>query len=231
MKEYIKSNSIPVDSYLETKIDLLFQDILQTDDKELEDLSDLRSKIDAQTSARVLPFHCPIKAYSSIERSLWDFNIQEIKMLLSQGENVKNFLVTDDGIKRYRCSSKEKMKKMELLIKLYDEQVDRLLESEKNKGHIITPKLFYIDNESKRKIVIQNLDSIGRNFVDAGSEFVFGAPTSNQLGNILFSTNKERKTIDSLASRFIDMITYYSTLDELLKNPKNPPSINRLVKK
>lgn len=241
MDEYIKPDSIPLEAYLKAKeyvfkneSEFMVSNALNQnieDKSKLENSPDIRTEIDLRTSAEVLPFHCPIKTWSSIENSLRNFNIYEIKNLLSMGENVKNFIITDDGIKRYRCSSKEKTEKLEILIKLYDEQVDRLFESEKNKGNIITPRLFYKDDDAKRKIVLENLDSIGKNFVKAGSEFVFGIPTNTQLCNILYSTNKERKKIDSLAYSFTTMIANYSTLDELLENPENPSAISRLVKK
>lgn len=173
-----------------------------------------------------LLFGNPFLEYSSKMNSLKKFNIGALKYYLSHcainytnkpGENA--LLVYSDKIGD---------KSIEPLIKainFYEEQAIRQLKTSYDDD------FFYNDYDEKARIITFQIREIINYFNDTTQEFVWGKyPDSQKLAFLKAVTNKCEKS-DKLIDKMIDIISTYTTLDEVKSDIVKTRTINRFIKR
>ncbi len=174
------------------------------------------NRVDESNKGVVLPYKRPSEFSTSISRTINNMSIGEIKYRLTHVSAYGKNLISGVG----------EVKKVRLIdcIKFYENHIITLAEY-KSMGNILSPEIFFTDYNDKKKIVIEYKNDIVQNLLDGANDFVFGPASDSEKERML---DYIKKGNNKTTNEFIDLITNYSLLDELEKNPANPSVVKRL---
>lgn len=186
------------------------------------DLKLLKSS-DLQVDSKVLLLE-PLKVYpgrTGMYNNLLKYNnIAEIKRLLRETDCYgTNMLQVDcEGLAE---------KRIEIIfraIEFYEEQVIRIVSSHHNLESLKKP-IFFVDKYRKELIVREQIKEMAEYIVNSGDNFIFGELRKSKKQMLLdkVSAGKDNFTVEN----FVDIISNYTTLEELEKDAVKTKVLDR----
>ncbi len=141
-------------------------------------------------------------------------NIENIAQLKAMSyHELKKLIVFDSKIIRIKKA-----------LHFYDEQVDRIIASGVDKE-----RLFFTDYKEKYEIAYTDLGYFASYLLKESNDFIFGSFSGNRRKLLLdrLNTGYNNTTYEELAN----IITNYTTIEELEEDPTKTKVLNRFIKK
>lgn len=186
-------------------------------------------KTEAETKCKDLILDNPIycHGYHITFQEIKEESIKDIRFLLNfvspNGEN---------ALKLFQYIRNNEIKKILVALKLYEEQVIRQARGK----DVSDVNLFYLDEDKKRKIVLEELDSFIEYFLQLPSNynFIWGNRTNSTikllndcLENYTFIPSKSVSKV--IKRDLINIFTHYMTLEELERGAIENHTLDRFI--
>ena len=188
------------------------------------DLKTLKSS-DLQVDSKVLLLE-PLKVYqgrTGMYNCLLKYNnIAEIKRLLRETDcyGINMLQVDCEGM------AEKKLEKIFRAIEFYEQQVIRIVESHPDLSNVRKP-IFFIDKYMKDLIVREQIKEIAEYLVNSGDDFMFGELKRAKKQMLLERVSAERDNFT--VENFVDVISNYTTLEELENDVVKTKVLNRFI--